>query len=48
MTHRRAAGGRRESFATLALGPLPAAAFAAVERLLADLRPTPAGDAPCR
>ncbi|MFJ6196241.1 aldo/keto reductase [Micromonospora sp. NPDC092111] len=30
-----------ENFATLALGPLPADAFAEVERLLADLRPTP-------
>ncbi|MFD2763334.1 aldo/keto reductase [Micromonospora eburnea] len=28
-----------ENFATLALGPLPAEAFAEVERLLADLRP---------
>ncbi|MFG3704187.1 aldo/keto reductase [Micromonospora sp. NPDC047670] len=31
-----------ENFATLALGPLPQDAFAEVERLLADLRPTPA------
>ncbi|WP_089013257.1 aldo/keto reductase [Micromonospora inositola] len=31
-----------ENFATLALGPLPADAFAEVERLLADLRPVPA------
>ncbi|MGK5672690.1 aldo/keto reductase [Micromonospora sp. URMC 106] len=31
-----------ENFATLALGPLPEDAFAEVERLLADLRPTPA------
>ncbi|MER7444126.1 aldo/keto reductase [Micromonospora avicenniae] len=30
-----------ENFATLALGPLPADAFAEVELLLADLRPTP-------
>ncbi|SCE70542.1 hypothetical protein GA0070216_101468 [Micromonospora matsumotoense] len=27
------------------LGPLPAEAFTEVERLLADLRPVPAGDA---
>ncbi|WBB67155.1 aldo/keto reductase [Micromonospora sp. WMMD812] len=32
----------RENFATLARGPLTADAFAEVERLLADLRPTPA------
>ncbi|OKI77665.1 aldo/keto reductase [Micromonospora sp. CB01531] len=31
-----------ENFATLALGPLPAEAFAEVERLLADLRPAAA------
>ncbi|MCM0676763.1 aldo/keto reductase [Micromonospora phytophila] len=31
-----------ENFATLALGPLPEDAFAEVERLLADLRPTAA------
>lgn len=31
-----------ENFATLALGPLPEDAFGEVERLLADLRPTPA------
>ena len=31
----------QENFATLALGPLPADAFAEVERHLADLRPTP-------
>ncbi|WP_200209616.1 aldo/keto reductase [Micromonospora coerulea] len=31
-----------ENFATLGLGPLPADAFAEVERLLADLRPVPA------
>ncbi|WFE57267.1 aldo/keto reductase [Micromonospora sp. WMMD712] len=32
-----------ENFATLALGPLPADAFAEVERLLADLRPAGVG-----
>ncbi|GAA2717574.1 aldo/keto reductase [Micromonospora olivasterospora] len=31
-----------ENFAALALGPLPADAYAEVERLLTDLRPTPA------
>ncbi|WP_420117880.1 aldo/keto reductase [Micromonospora sp.] len=38
----------RENFAALTLGPLPADAFAEVERLLTDLRPTPAGNATTR